>query len=829
MLSEYILPRVYDLSFDVDMKNFRFKCVEKIRISLLRSSNNIVLNSKKLSINKVKLEKNGETIFPRFSSNDKDETLSIDLDKKIKGNWNLFIEFKGNLSEDLKGFYLSKYNHKGKDKYLATTQFEAPYARKTFPCFDEPGKKAEFLVSISTDKNLETISNMPIISEEIKGNKKLVKFERTPLMSTYLLYMGVGEFEYFESDYENRIKIRIVTTSGKKSQGKFALDITKKVLKYFEDYTGIDYPLPKLDMIAIPDFAATAMENWGAIIFREIALLTSKNSSFRVKRRIAMVIAHELWHMWSGNLVTMKWWNDLWLNESFANYMAFKALDYYFPEWNIWEYYLEEETLGALDADSLKTTHPISVDVKSPNEIEELFDEISYGKGGSVLRMIDSFLGEETFRKGVSFYLDKFKYSNAEADDFWICLSKFSKENIREIARSWINQPGYPLLKVESRGNNLVIEQEAFQDSFRGQKWLIPLTIRSGGKVKTVLITKRRQKIKINSKNFKLNYNQTGFFRVEYSRRDLRNIKKLVGDRKISSIDLFGICNDLFYLALYGRISIDHYIEFIKICNDEKDYLVLAEIHRSLHKIDRIFSNLNNWNVISGRLNKQFEGVFLRSFSNLGWVPKKQETINETLLRPITISNLSLLKNEKIIKEGEKKFNSFHKDIRSAGYGLIASNGGESEYEKMLEKYRKEKDVEKKRDLLISLYRFEDLGLLKKSLDFIFSGEVRLQDYRYVFLYIGHNKKFGELFFNFVKKNWNKFNKHKDSFFIFSRFLEALIITNLKKLGEVHNFLEDKEIVYKKTKEEAFENARVQKTFLDKNSVIIREYLYNLN
>ncbi|MFQ5531384.1 MAG: M1 family metallopeptidase, partial [Candidatus Nanoarchaeia archaeon] len=548
-----------------------------------------------------------------------------------------------------------------------------------------------------------------------------------------------------------------------------------------------------------------------------------------VKKRIAEVIGHELWHMWSGNLVTMKWWNDLWLNESFANYMAFKALHYYFPEWNIWEYHLESETLGALDADSLKTTHPISVEVKSPNEIEELFDEISYGKGGSVLRMIDSFLGEETFKKGVGFYLDKFKYSNAEADDFWNCLSRFSKENIKKIAKSWINQPGYPLLKVESRGKKLVIEQEAFQDAFKGQRWLIPLTIRPNGETKTVVLKKRRQKIRLDSEYFKLNHDQTGFFRVKYSKRDLKNLKNLVKNNKISSIDLFGICNDLFYLALYGKISVDHYIEFIKLCKDEKDYLVLAEIHRSLYKIDRIFSNLSNWNLLFKKLNSQIEEVFINAFSNLGWNPRKQEMINETLLRPVVISNLSLLRNEKIIEEGKRKFNSFHKDVRSSGYGLIASNGNELEYEKILNKYRKEKDVEEKKDLLVSLYRFEDLELLKKSLNLIFSGEVRLQDYPYIFYYIRFNKRFRELFLNFVRENWNKFNEHKDSFFIFSRFLDALIITNLDKLGEVHNFLKDKEILYQKTKEEAFENAKVQKRFLDKNAVIIEKYLSRAN
>ncbi|MCH7677283.1 hypothetical protein IH879_20365, partial [candidate division KSB1 bacterium] len=510
-LSHKVEPIYQFIHLNLDPDKDVYSGTTKIELEIAAPLSSFRLHGKNFEIAKMSLIQNYKRITCNFEFQEFGLLKITPREALTPGKYKIEFEFNGSFSK--KGEGIVKFT-KDSLNYIYT-QMQDIYARQFFPCFDEPGKKAEFLVSMFVNKNLETISNMPITSEEIKGNKKLVKFERTPLMSTYLLYMGVGEFEYLESDYENRTKIRIVTTPGKKSQGKFALDITKKVLKYFEDYTGINYPLPKLDMIAIPDFAVGAMENWGAITFREILLLSTKNTSFRVKRDIAMVVAHELWHQWSGNLVTMKWWNDLWLNESFANYMGYKALDHYFPEWNIWEYHLESETLGALSIDSLKTTHPISVDVKSANEIEELFDEISYGKGGSVLRMIDSFLGEETFRKGVSFYLNKFKYSNAEADDFWICLSKFSKEDIRKIAKSWINQPGYPLLKVESRGENLVIEQEAFQDAFRGQRWLIPLTIRSGGKVKTVVIKKRRQKIKIKSKNFKLNYNQTGFLRVK--------------------------------------------------------------------------------------------------------------------------------------------------------------------------------------------------------------------------------------------------------------------------------------------------------------------------
>ena len=404
-LSDSISPIYYDLLFEPDLANFTFKGTTKIKIKLKKPSSQITLNSSELKIKNAKIIHNNKTHNAKIGVNEKEETLSLKTSEPISKEATIEIEFEGILNDKLSGFYRSKYMQNEKEKYLATTQFEAPYARQAFPCFDQPDKKAVFSVSLLIQKDLKAISNMPIVSETKKENKKLVKFEETPQMSTYLLYMGVGDFEFIESKLRD-IKIRIVTLPGKSKEGKFALELTKKFLSYFEKYSKIPYPLPKLDMIAIPDFNAGAMENWGAITFREILLLFNpEKTSLPVKKRIAEVIAHELWHQWSGNLVTMKWWNDLWLNESFATYMAYKAVDNYFPEWHMWEDFVSDSTGGAMDADMLKTTHPIAVKVSSPNEIEEIFDEISYGKGGSVLRMIESYLGEETFRTGVSNYL----------------------------------------------------------------------------------------------------------------------------------------------------------------------------------------------------------------------------------------------------------------------------------------------------------------------------------------------------------------------------------------------------------------------------------------
>src|SRR3989344_1018107 len=262
--------------------------------------------------------------------------LHLENQKNIQGDIEIHIEFTGKITDDLAGIYRSTYEHKGRKEYLITTQCEAPYARKIFPCFDEPNKKATFDLTIIIEKNLKSISNTKIKSEEIKDDKKIVKFKTTPKMSTYLLYLGIGNFEFIEDNYKE-VELRIITTPGKTKDAKFALEYTKKYLKYFENYSEIKYPLEKLDLLAIPDFGAGAMENWRAITFRELLLLVNEKTSENIKKRVAEVIAHELWHQWSGNLVTMNWWNDLWLNESFANYMAYKAVDHYNPEWKIWD------------------------------------------------------------------------------------------------------------------------------------------------------------------------------------------------------------------------------------------------------------------------------------------------------------------------------------------------------------------------------------------------------------------------------------------------------------------------------------------------------------
>ncbi|MBT8242202.1 MAG: M1 family peptidase, partial [Nitrosopumilus sp.] len=450
-----VTPKNYQLIFEPNFKKFTFTGSEIITADCKKATSHITMDCAEIKITSCTVKSKGKIIKSSTKTNDKKEELQIKLSEKIKGKIIIEIEFQGILNDRLLGFYRSQYVQNGKTKYLATTQFEAADARRAFPCWDEPQAKATFEISIIAENKFTAISNMPIKSKKKIGNKTLYNFSKTPIVSTYLIYLGVGEFEYLKGKI-GKTQIRVVTTKGNKSKGKFSLELGKKLLSSYEKYFGIKYPLPKLDLIAVPDFAAGAMENWGAITFRETILLYDpKTSSTRTKQFIAEVISHEIAHQWFGNLVTMKWWNDLWLNESFATFMATKFVDKFYPEWDLWNQFVEDAMNVAMGLDSLKTTHPIDVVVNSPAEIREIFDAISYDKGGCVLRMLENYVGEPNFQKGLKKYLSDFKYQNAQGQDLWNAIGKASKMPVSSMVNTWLKQPGFPLVEINQDGNTL--------------------------------------------------------------------------------------------------------------------------------------------------------------------------------------------------------------------------------------------------------------------------------------------------------------------------------------------------------------------------------------
>src|SRR3989344_4461118 len=371
-LSRNVVPIEYDIQLKPDLHNFTFQGIETINISILKPTKSLTLHSKELEIETVEVLINKEKVFGRISYDEEKETATFLFQKNIaKGKIKLTLVFKGILNDKMRGFYRSKYNISEKEYHMATTQFEATDARRAFPCFDEPAQKAVFHVSLIVPKGKTAISNtLPVSIGEHDAGYEIIKFSPTPKMSTYLLAFIIGDFEYLESKTKNNVQVRVFTTPGKKHQAKFALDCAVKTLEFYDKYFDIPYPLPVLYMIAIPDFTSGAMENWGAITYRESALLVDEDhSSLGNKQWVVLVIAHEIAHQWFGNLVTMEWWTHLWLNEGFASYIEYLAVDKLFPKWDIWTQFSTNDLGIALRLDALANTHPIEISVRHPDEI----------------------------------------------------------------------------------------------------------------------------------------------------------------------------------------------------------------------------------------------------------------------------------------------------------------------------------------------------------------------------------------------------------------------------------------------------------------------------
>jgi tricorn protease interacting factor F2/3 len=762
------VPINYQLTFEPDLKKFVFDGTEIITVSCKKSTNQITMHCAELKI-KSCIVKSGNTIISSIpKTNEKKEELSIRLGEKIKGTITIILEFQGILNDRLLGFYRSKYEQNGKTKYLATTQFEAADARRAFPCWDEPESKATFEISIIADNQFTAISNMPVKFKKKFKTKTLYTFQKTPLVSTYLIYLGVGEFEYLTGK-AGKIQIRVVTTKGNTSKGKFSLELGKKLLTSYEKYFGIKFPLPKLDLIAVPDFAAGAMENWGAITFRETILLYDpKTSSTRTKQFIAEVISHEIAHMWFGNLVTMKWWNDLWLNESFATFMATKFVDKFYPEWDLWNQFVEDAMNVAMGLDSLKTTHPIDVKVNSPAEIREIFDAISYDKGGCVLRMLENYVGEPNFQKGLKKYLSDFKYKNAKGQDLWDAIGKASNMPVTSMINTWLKQPGFPVVEINQDGSNLKLKQKRYllesNKKFSKGLWSIPLSLGLETETTKKLFSKKSMSVKLpkNTVGFVANYGRKGFYRVKYDEGILLDLKMLVDAKRMPAIDRWAIQNDLFSLCVSGDEQVRNYLDFSDAYFDEDSYLASVNVAHNLASLYfRVFDEPFAEEIRSYAIN-----YFRKILSKLGWEPKKTDKHTDALLRAFTISVLGKMDDDDVTDEALKKYKKFLKSPSSLSPDLIeticsiaAWNGNSKTHVELKKLYTNARTMEEKLRFLGAMCGFQDKKLLLKSLDFSQTSEVRSQNMQLPIMKVAGNPYGEKVLWPWLKKNWKNINK----------------------------------------------------------------------
>lgn len=772
-LPQAVEPVVYYISLKPDLKNFTFTGEECIAIKVIQVIDEITLHALDLKINNVRVSQNGQdvAVFKIFF-NKKFETVTIKLIGVITpGNATINLKFSGDLNDKMHGFYRTSYEIKGKKMWGASTQFEATDARRAFPCFDEPVKKAEFIIDITAPKEYTILSNMPAIEEFVKGGLKKVIFQETPVMSTYLLAFVIAHLESIAAIDKNGIPIKVWTVPGKKDQGSFALNVALHALPYFGEWFGIPYDLSKLDMVALPDFAAGAMENWGLVTFKERELLIDpKNSSAATKQRVAEVIDHELAHQWFGNLVTMEWWSDLWLNEGFASYMGPKAVNHQFPEWDVWTQYVVDEFISALHDDGTLNTHAIEIPVKNPHEIREVFDAITYSKGSVVCRMLEYYLGEEVFRGGLNLYLNRYRYGNAATTDLWQALEEYSGKPIKEMMASYTRQPGYPVITVYKKNNGeLGVEQKRFLFDGKLDRqrllWKTPVGI-IAPRINTPIFTylkKRNAKIPLDFKRkpdwLKINPGQSGFYRVHYPVemwRDLTESMGKAGYGALSAIDKIGFIDDSIALARAGYIKTALLLELFEKCRNETDFNVWSAISGGMSAVDDLISG-EDFHFSFKNFGKF---MFREIASTIGWEAARDDDHLRILLRSLALRQWGGYGHEETISEAKKRFDGFiakgklNPDLRHVVYGLVAENGAEEEFEKLLAFYRAADLHEEKNRILRALGAFRKKELLQKTLDFSISEEVRRQDTPLALMGIGLNPAARELAWEFLKANW---------------------------------------------------------------------------
>lgn len=633
-----ILPLNYRLRLAPDLSRFTFDGHVDIRLRLTEPAAEVVLNAAELAVWSCGLRRADGCVPCSFRVVPSAEELHIALPEALAGEVLLSIDYAGRINDRMAGFYRSRYLRKGRRRYIAITQFEESDARRAFPCMDHPRRKATFDIEMEVARCLAAVANTDIKAQEmLKGGRKHVIFETTPAMSTYLVFFGVGDFETLQDPIDGRV--RVLTLPPSQKYGRFGLEFGRKALAFSEAYYGIPYPLSKLDLIAVPDFAFGAMENWGAITFRENLLLHHPGITSRSgEERICEVIAHEIAHQWFGNLVTPSDWKYLWLNESFATYFGFGVVDHFYPGWGIWQQFLHGTTATALQRDALLENVAIEIPGGEHLVINTSTAPIIYNKGGSILRQIEGYIGPAHFQKGLRHYLRTHAYQSAESRHLWEAFEAVSDRPVTALMENWVGQPGFPLVTAAREGDTLVLSQRRFTylpgDS--DQKWLIPLNLRTfaadGSSQRTsVLMEAAEMRIALapGTAAYKLNDGQTGFFRVKYARpEDLRQLGDRVQRKLVPAEDRWGLQNDLYALAVAGQARLGDYLAFLEHFRDEEDYLPLAGIAANLSH-----AHLTAGPETAARIAALAGPWFGRVLARIGYAPAADENHTTAILR----------------------------------------------------------------------------------------------------------------------------------------------------------------------------------------------------
>jgi len=763
-LPKTVLPLRYEVHLEPDIDRAVFSGDEKVTLDVREAVQKIVLHDSGLEITDARLLAAREIpLTPQLNTDEQTLTFALP-DALPPGHYTLALHFAGKLTEQPRGLYIARHQANGVPGKALATQMEAVDCRRMFPCWDEPSFRAEFVLSVVVPEKLHALSNMPIADEKPRdGGRREVTFMPTPKMASYLVALAVGEFEELRDEVEGT-QLAVWTTPGKREQGRYALEALKKILPYYHEYFGLKYPLPKLDLLAIPSTGAGAMENWGCIIFNDNTLLYDPAASSQsTKEYVFAVIAHEVAHQWFGNFVTMAWWDNLWLNEGFASWMGTKATDHFNPDWKMWLRAAGSKEY-AMRLDARATTHPIQRPVLSDAHAADGFDEITYSKGQAVLRMLESWLGEQTFREGIRTYMKAHAYSNTTTADLWAALAKSSGKPVREFAAGWTEQPGFPVVTLSAlpAGSMATVQLEQARFTIHQQnpaplRWQIPVIYGPAGAPDRAVLALLKDAIKPGAifereAALKANIGDVGYYRVAYDATLARRLLKAAP--MLAEADRLNALNDAWAMVQAGRTPAAECLDLVAALSDDRSPTIVQNIVFILGSIDTLERGTKNRDGFHA-----WAREFLRPhFEQLGWEAKPGESPLDAELRGSLISILGAFGSEEILSSARARFAAYLHDpaslpgdLRGPVFSVVGRDADATTWEQLHAAAQKEDSFEQKRSLYTALASARDPALATQTLALALGTELIAPDASRLVQRVAHDGEHPDLAWSFAR------------------------------------------------------------------------------
>lgn len=756
-LIKQFVPEHYQLSLTLSRTERQFAGIVTLNGTLLPGADHIVLHSKELAVESVTLDGKAAD----FASSDNDE-LHITHSDLSAGKHILVIAFSGSITDAMHGLYPCYFEHEGVKKELLATQFESHHAREVFPCVDEPEAKATFDVTLTTEQRVTVLGNMPIKTQVVEDERLVTAFETTPRMSTYLLAWVTGELHRKTAQTNRGVEVNVWATPAQAPASlDFALDIAVRSIEFYEEYFDTAYPLPKSDHVALPDFSSGAMENWGLITYREIALLADpQTTSISSRQYIATVIAHELAHMWFGNLVTMKWWNNLWLNESFATLMEYMAVDALHPEWNIWLDFATNESIMALRRDSIDGVQSVQIDVNHPDEISSLFDgAIVYAKGARLLRMLQYYVGDQSFQAGLKQYFHDHAYGNTEGDDLWKAIADASGKDIATLMNAWISQPGFPVVHVTKENEAVTLTQEQFfvgPHASSDALWPIPINS-ADDELPELLTTKTITTQRHFASAVRLNVADTAHFITHYDASLLRQLVNDISTDTMSPVDRVQLLDESTLLARAGILKSVQLLDLIRAYRNETSEQVWAIIAIAMAELRKFVEDDKQ---AEQKLRNFSADIASAQYQRLGWTAQPNESEDDTKLRATVISMVLYGEDQEAIDAAkviysQSRLEDIDAELRPLIISAVVRYGDETIVDELLARYVSSQSGELRQDICVGITSTRLSHKIAELLDSIKVTEVvRPQDAARWFVYLIRGRESRDQSWQWIRDNW---------------------------------------------------------------------------